>query len=234
MEVMERKLRYSNTLTFKLYHLCYYFSRAEGYDADRQMVLDFKNEDEEAIRHFILEALAFFGHGHVDEDLIILRPMRSKETKYDHLNESPLDRLGDSIATVFHVTYYPSLLTKSRPTKQVKTLSPSMRKAELQGVYQIEKNYFDYNTRPVLIIDDVVTTGATVCAIIGTILKDFPKTKINVFSLAWTPTPDQQLYIQQQQINISSLNEPEAPYGTKSSNTVDEDFENGNWRFRSN
>jgi len=198
----------------------------EGYDVDKQLILDFKNEEEVAIRQFILKALDFFGHGQMSDDLIVLRPLHSNETKIDS-TLTPLDRLGDSMASVFNCTYYPGLLTKSRATKQVKTLSPAMRKAELREVYKIETTYFDFNKKPVLIIDDIVTTGATVCAIIATILKDFPNAKINVFSLAWTPTPDQQLYIQRQSKVNNYLNEPEVPYGLKSTNTIDKDFENG-------
>ncbi|QEC78851.1 phosphoribosyltransferase domain-containing protein [Mucilaginibacter ginsenosidivorax] len=56
---------------------------------------------------------------------------------------------------------------------------------------------FDLNTRKLIIINDVVTTGSTTCAIIEAILKVYPNADITVFSLAWTLTAKQQEYLRQ-------------------------------------
>ena len=112
----------------------------------------------------------------------------------------------------------------SRATQPVKSLTIARRVAELNGVYRIDTKNYDFNNQKLLIIDDVVTTGATVCSIIRTILKAFPLAKINVLSLAWTPAAGQQAYIQQLYKDESlMLKEPESSYGSN----VDGDFLNG-------
>jgi len=227
MVLMERKLRYEGNRFFKLYHLCYYFSKSNDFSAERKLILDFKKGDENALRHFSILALKSLEGNHIDDDVFIIRALHSNELKVTDRNSSPLDRLGDSLATVFDCTYYPKILTKTNATQPVKSLSLIERKIELDNVYQIDTGLFDLNERKIIIIDDIVTTGTTASYIIDCILKEFPRAKINVFSLAWTPTLKQQLYIQKREKRGFILNEPEIQYGRKSSEWVDTDFENG-------
>lgn len=224
LELMQRRLRYSAQSSFRLYHLCYYFSKSDKNDEDKKLIIDFKKGKEAAVRHFIVKALAFLEHHEMDEHLTILRPLHSHETYIRCEAPTPLDRLGWSLATVFDCLYTQDVLQKIRTTQPVKSLTIEQRVAELNGVYRIDTKNYDFNNQKLLIIDDVVTTGATVCSIISTILKAFPLAKINVLSLAWTPTAGQQAYIQNHyEDNSMMLKEPESLYGS----TVDGDFLNG-------
>ena len=226
MELMQRRLRYSGNTYFKLYHLCYYFSRTSSLNEQKIKIHQFKKGNEQAMRHFIIRALQYLEPHKMDDELLVLRALHSYETKAQDLL-SPLDRLGDSIATVFGCSYYPGLLQKSRVTQPIKSLNIRQRMAELDNAYQINPNLFDLNERKVLIIDDVVTTGATACAIIKAILTYFPRAKINVLSLAWTPMPNQQLYLERQSNESMLLHEPAIGYGKKIFDWGDEDFMNG-------
>lgn len=226
MELMQRRIRYSGDTFFKLYHLCYYFSRVSVNDENRKLVIDFKKAKEPAVRHFIVKALQFLEYREIDENLLVIRALHSRETTAED-ELTPLDRLGDSLASVLDCSYYPKILRKTKVTQPIKSLTFPQRAAELKGVYRIDPNFFNLNHREVLIIDDVVTTGATSCAIIKSILDHFPEAKINVFALAWTPAPNQQLYIQEQISRGMMLNEPEPPYGTGAHKWVDEDFIKG-------
>jgi predicted amidophosphoribosyltransferase len=228
MELMKRKLRLDSGRAIDLYHLCYYLSKNTSRDSEQQLVLDFKNNEEQAVRRFIIEAIENLQHLGIDEDTLILRALSSKETKADQNMARGLRRLGTSLSWVFDCDHFPSMLYKKRVTEPIKNLGIAERKAELAGVYAVDQNIVDLNERKVLLIDDVVTTGATVSAIIDAILKAFPQTQVEVFSLAWTPTYWQQLALGLQERAAMYVNEPEEMYGgIKKEMVRDEDFENG-------
>jgi hypoxanthine phosphoribosyltransferase len=96
-------------------------------------------------------------------------------------------------------------------------------------VYRFDGNIFDLNHSRLLIIDDVVTTGTTICAIIKAVLDEFPFAEIEVFCLAWTPTLNQQEYIiSQHEVDNMMLNEPMSEYRIAIKQTwIDMDFEKG-------
>jgi len=220
---MQRTLRYANDAYCTLYHLAYYFSRGSFNDQDRKRLLAFKNGEELAQRYFILNTLDALRKQEPPEELIILRALGSSELSTED-NISPLDRLGDSIAMVYGCSYYPKIVTKSRVTSPLKTLNLLERKKELAGVYQVDSYFFNFNMHPVMVIDDIVTTGATTGSIIRAIMASCPHARITVLSLAWTPTPSQQEFLLQ---NLRSRNiaaEPEQPYGWKASYWRDSEF----------
>ncbi len=162
----------------------------------------------------------------MDADTVILRALNSHET-FVTGTLTPLDRLGNSLATVFDCTYYPAMLHKTKLTPSIKSLTLPEREAALKDVYRIDPELFDLNHRKVLIIDDVTTTGATACAIIKSILEHFPEAGMNIFSLAWTPSPKQQSYILDQMGKSMTMNEPVLQYGKTTATWVDQDYNRG-------
>jgi predicted amidophosphoribosyltransferase len=228
MELMKRKLRHESGREFNLYHLCYYLSKNTTRDNHQKLILDFKNNQEHAVRHCIIEAIENLQHLGIDEDTLILRALSSNETKAGQYTSKGLWRLGTSLSWVFDCDHFPSLIYKKRVTEPIKNLGIAERKAELEQVYAVDGNIVDLNEKKVLLIDDVVTTGTTACAIISAILKVYPRTRIEVFSLAWTPTLRQQLHIAQQERVAMLLNDPEETYGGEKRNVwIDEDFKSG-------
>jgi predicted amidophosphoribosyltransferase len=226
MELMQRKIRYNENIFFKMYHLCYYFSKPGLRNEDVKLILDFKNKDESAIRHFIIKALENLQHHTIDADLIIIRALHSFETVAGSEPDNALDRLGQSLSTVFDCTYYPEIISKTRPTGSIKSLTIAQRKKEIEDVYRLKQDTFNFNYRKVLIIDDVVTSGTTVCAIMTAILDAYPKAEIEVFCLAWTPTLKQQEYFTREQNQTFLVNEPPSGY-SMADEWIDEDFESG-------
>ena len=224
MQLMQRTLRYTDNAYCTLYHLAYYFSKGPADDQDKKRLLAFKNGEEHAQRYFILNTLDALKKQEPAEDLVVLRALGSAEKAADDDRLSPLDRLGDSIALVYGCSYYPKIVTKHRATRPLKTLNLTARKEELMGVYQVDSHFFNFNERPVMIIDDIVTTGATAGAIIRSIVGSFPRARISVLSLAWTPAPAQQEFLLTHRRNESIINDPEHPYGWKTSYWQDSDF----------
>lgn len=226
MELMQRKLRYSADRSFNLYHLCYYLSKNIQKDADQKLLLDFKRYEEPAVRRLLIEAIDNLQYLNIDSDVMIVRALSSKEMKIGDWGSIALDRLGLSLSDVYDCNYLPSIVYKTRKVPSMKTLTFAERKAALTDVYGFEVAEFEGYDK-LLIIDDIVTTGSTACAILTPILKAFPQTQVTVFALGWTPTAKQQDYIQQQQNRPMVVSEPEMPYGSVRKGYHDEDFENG-------
>jgi len=228
MKLMKRKLRVESGREFNLYHLCYYLSKNTRRDNDQELILDFKNNEEHAVRSLVIEAINNLEQLGIDEDTLIVRALSSHETKPDHLAQKSLHRLGLSLNCVFDCSYCAEVLYKKKSTDPLKHLSIAGRKAEMRDVYAVDKNLLDLHEFNVLLIDDVVTTGTTAGAIIDAILKAFPQTRIEVFSLAWTPTYRQQLALGLQEREAMYFSEPEFSYGVVNGGLkVDEDFESG-------
>jgi hypothetical protein len=226
MELMQRTLRYSQSRFFRLYHLGYYFSAVDVTNNDRKLIIDFKKCKEAAVRTCVFRALENLRYHQMAKDMIVIRALKSAELFTDTKSPSGLDRVGNSIAYVFGCHYQPQMIVKNKITRPVKNLGIQQRRKELSGVYEIKDGFIDLNHRKVLIIDDVVTTGSTACAIINAILDRYPLAKIDVLALAWTPTLIQQLAIKKHFSENYTLNEPEVPYRSEQRIT-DEDFNNG-------
>ena len=228
MNLLHRKIRFDEKRSFDFYHLCYYMLRNEVKDNYQLLLLDFKKGKEKALRRFIIEAIGNLQFLDVDPYLVVLRALGSKELKVEPDVNVGLDRLGGSLAEVLDCSYYPNVITKTRPTGAIKHLSAAERKFALKGIYRLDPIFFNLDDRKLLIIDDVVTTGSTACAVIEGVLKHYPKAAITVFSLAWTPSPKQQEYMLQSRSTLHLLNEPLEAYGGRQPvNWVDEDFING-------
>ena len=209
-----------------MYHLCYYFSSESAWDNDRRKVINFKKGDEFAIRRFIADAINLLLKQEMDKELIIIRALNSKEIVPEINGGQSLDRLGQSLAATFGCHFVPTILVKRHLTRPVKSLTLTKRQIELADVYQVSQHSINLNNRKVLIIDDIVTTGLTVSAIIKAILTAFPGAKVSVFALAWTPTKNQQAYLLQMKNKTMHFNEPELPYGNPGI-IKDLDFEKG-------
>lgn len=81
--------------------------------------------------------------------------------------------------------YAPHLLKKARVTTQVKFLSLPERAAELLDVYLFDSLGSD-EPEQVIILDDVLTTGTTVRAVIHAIRSVWHSCPIQIFTLAST------------------------------------------------
>lgn len=103
-----------------------------------------------------------------------------------------LDLLGGQLATRFHHHYHPRLLQKARPNRPVKTFGKPRRKEELRGLYSIDSAYAatlpEGPPKHWLIIDDILTSGATIHAVIQAIHQSYPGTPLTVFTLTKAET----------------------------------------------
>ena len=144
MELMERELRYNEAISFRLYHLCYYFSTGNEWDEDRKRLIQFKNANEKAIRIFISQSIDILLSHRIEKELIIVRALSSKELVAEIETEQPLDRLGKGLSATFGCLYLPGALKKKHPTKPIKSLTITNRQKELACISV--KNLFEFKS----------------------------------------------------------------------------------------
>lgn len=161
------------------------------------------------------------------EEIIVIRALKSSELKAGAGTAGALNYMGQGISTGISGIYIPQLSIKTRENLPLKALKAHDRKKELEGVYELKDLGLSLENKQVILLDDVVTTGATCMAIVRTILNRFPTAKINTVALAWTPTSKQQHLLLDQQRTGLALHEPHPSYGNRSISHYDEDYEEG-------
>lgn len=121
------------------------------------------------------------GVGPVD---IILRALSSKEVASG--GSASLDRLGSELALRTGAVYAPGRLTKTRLAAPVKYAGiREMRDRILRGAYAFDGAGLAETSR-LLILDDIVTTGATFAAITAAIRESLPRADVRYFALGRT------------------------------------------------
>lgn len=97
--------------------------------------------------------------------------------KYDRIFRaySVAERLADLLAETVECTFNPSILEKRLPTMPQKNLTRAERLSNLAGAFSvIEKDVWSFSN--IVLVDDVWTTGATLCECAKTLKKAGVKT----------------------------------------------------------
>jgi len=114
----------------------------------------------------------------------IVRALSSRELTAS--GTSSLDRLGNELAQRIGTRYSPGRLTKTRPAAPVKNAGTrEARDRILRGAYLFDGTGLE-NTSTLLVIDDLVTTGATFGAIAAAIHGSLPGADVRFFALGRT------------------------------------------------
>ncbi|MBF0275151.1 MAG: ComF family protein [Nitrospinae bacterium] len=120
-----------------------------------------------------------FGH-----DVIIYIPSHYIKNFKRGFNQSYLLAKGLSNKTGIPCSI--ELIKKIKESKSQTTLHKEERKLNIAGVFCIDRNRETIKGKKLLIIDDIVTTGATVEEV-SSLLREFSPALIHVLSLARTP-----------------------------------------------
>jgi ComF family protein len=149
----------------------------------RQLVSQFKYGDRLEIakllaRHMVV-AGAEFWHGDI---VLVPVPLHWRRRLVRKYNQSQL--LADEIAELTGARVANNWVKRVKPTKRQVGLSSKDREKNVRGAFELTPKFMEqYSGETIVIIDDVVTTGATVDAI----TRCFPKknrTRVNVLSFA--------------------------------------------------
>ncbi len=90
--------------------------------------------------------------------------------------------LAGELAKTYHKTYDPGVLKRRRLTRSQGHLSPDQRRQNVAGAFYVPKSA-DVKDKNVLLIDDVITTGATVAGCVRALKRAGAKS-VSVLSIA--------------------------------------------------
>lgn len=179
------------------YYLSRYLPLLAGKHTISLSLLKFKQRIQPDLDAWVACAVESLCDLAIPNDTIIIRALRHDETSVRSDFPSSLDILGETLALQLHCRYQPGLLAKTRPTLPNKYLSRGQRRSQLAGVYYIPSkgpapdktsisdnpsNPLPPNT-PFLLIDDILTTGTTMRALIRTLRESYPACPLKIFTL---------------------------------------------------
>lgn len=100
-----------------------------------------------------------------DFDLVAAVPMTSKKVVSRGYNQSEL--IGKQVSRYYKIPFDRKCLKKIRETKEQHTLSGLERRTNIRNAYVAMT---DVKNKHILLVDDVATTGATLCECASTLL----------------------------------------------------------------
>lgn len=169
--------------TIPHYFLCNYRPVSVGLDALSKSLLNFKCGYRPDTTAWIECSLVELKKVQIENQSLVLRALASREL--NATSNMTLDRLGNELAENKLLLYQPNMLTKTRITQQVKLLSNFEREKELANAYLFEPPR-SYQPNQILILDDILTTGATMRSIITSIRAVLSSVTVKIFTLAST------------------------------------------------
>jgi ATP-dependent DNA helicase RecQ len=118
----------------------------------------------------------------------VVRALGHAETEVDEaVTQKPLDQLGLALSSALGAEYRPSFLTKDRELKKSTKCSAKERNDQVAGAYSFVSSPENTDSDiSFLVIDDVLTSGATTNEIVRAINSSFPNGRVYLFTLAKT------------------------------------------------
>ncbi|HVU58707.1 MAG TPA: hypothetical protein VHD83_26790 [Puia sp.] len=181
-----------NQHLYSHYYLCHYLPASAGRDHLSHSLLKFKKGRQPDLEGWLDCSLELFARAPIPPGATIVRALHHDETTASP-NPSSLDLLGQQLARRLQHHYHPQLLQKTHPTQPIKLFSKPRREEELRGLYLIDTSYASLLPDPPghwIIIDDILTSGATIRAILRAIHQTYPPatTPIHIFTLTRATT----------------------------------------------
>ena len=152
-------------------------------DASRDMILGYKHSDQTNRAPTFASWMSRAGADLINDcDVICPVPLHHKRLIKRRFNQSAL--LAGEIAKLTDKPVIHDLITRKRPTISQGGLSAKARLRNVRGVFEVTQTREDpLNGAKVLLIDDVLTTGATVNACSMSLLKG-GATKVDVLTFS--------------------------------------------------
>jgi len=154
-----------------------------SYDAMHKRVKDLKKQNMKSVVNTINFLNKIKLKHHFPNIDYVVRALGSNELEYDKKSVQALDIIGFYIAKELKAEYKPEILTQQDTHDKfshIKGLTYEERKEIIHGMYSCK----DIDNKNVLLIDDVITTGATTEEIKRAIKEENPSSKIKLFSFA--------------------------------------------------
>ena len=149
----------------------------------RKLITRFKYYDDTHIRKLFAKWMRYIGQEILTEaDIMTVVPVHKWRLLIRRYNQVAL--LAENLRTATSSCYIPDLLFKKKYTKPQAHLTKTERLTNVKNAFSFNKKYTEKVTdKTILLIDDVVTTGATIYAC-SQILLQYQVKKIYVLALA--------------------------------------------------
>lgn len=115
-------------------------------------------------------------------DFLVPVPLSKKKKRKRGYNQAL--KLAEGIAEITHIQIF-ELLTRTNSERSMTQMSYDERQNATEGIYTANIPT-PFQGKHILLIDDVMTTGATLSACAKAILEKAPTTKVSIFTLAFT------------------------------------------------
>ena len=138
-------------------------------EGSKKLILPFKHADRTDLTHIISQFLLKDYRDLISEaDAIVPVPLHITRLFLRHYNQSAL--LANRLAHMTHRCYLPNVLKRVRATPSQGHLSAKQRQKNIQNAFRVSKPNLIQGQK-ILLIDDVMTTGATVSECTKILLK---------------------------------------------------------------
>lgn len=183
MALQQRKVLYEQEY-FTHYFLCRYIPKTKGSDRLSRSLLSFKAGHSPHQKAWTDCAVSELKKIRELEGTLIIRALTHTEQRVSDHEQQSIDYLGVKLAHAFSGTYQSDCLQKIKLVPKLVSLNKTERTAALYNAYRFTAP--DRIPKRILIIDDILTSGATTQAIIHAVLKALPSIDITIFTLATT------------------------------------------------
>lgn len=138
-------------------------------ETSKALILPFKHADYIELTPLLAQWMSNRGKNLIlDCDYLIPVPLHITRLFKRKYNQSAL--LAKEIARVYHKGYLPSILIRTKHTESQGHMGAKQRKENLKNAFKV-RNTNKIKGKKILIIDDVMTTGATVNECTKTLIK---------------------------------------------------------------
>jgi ATP-dependent DNA helicase RecQ len=166
----------------KHYYLGYYL------DGIKQEVWAFKNGHPKAVARWLGKCRE--ASGTLPAVDVVVRALGHDEAHARPAHDTkPLDQVGAELAKALNATYCPGLLRKDKTLVKSTKCTASQRKAQVSGAYRVDPSALpdtSSSTPTFLIVDDVLTSGATTDEVERALREQYPRARVFIFTLVKT------------------------------------------------
>jgi predicted amidophosphoribosyltransferase len=164
------------------FYLCHYRPKSSGHhDRLSQSLLRFKNGLEPDVRAWVECSVSELSKVFANSNATVMRALGHDEITSNETNS--ITRLCAQLSKEIGLSDGCRALRKKKQTSKLSLLSMRQRFQETLGNYSVDSKFIQSNR--ILVVDDILTTGATMASIVSAIHEALPAPSIKLFTFAF-------------------------------------------------